>query len=84
MLTDTEVRKLATPERPRKLFDSGGLYLYATPAGGRIWRLKYRFDGKEKLLVLGHYPRVSLKRARATGRGSGEPLPREGPFDHAR
>ncbi|GAB0118688.1 tyrosine-type recombinase/integrase [Acidisoma sp. 7E03] len=64
MLTDTEVRKLPNPEKPRKLSDSGGLYLYATPAGGRIWRLKYRFDGKEKLLVLGHYPRLSLRRAR--------------------
>lgn len=63
-LTDTAVRTAkATPKR-QKLFDGGGLYLEVTPEGGKRWRLKYRFDGKEKLLSLGVYPEVSLKQAR--------------------
>ncbi|MBI2801772.1 MAG: DUF4102 domain-containing protein [Gammaproteobacteria bacterium] len=41
-----------------------GLFLLVTPNGGRWWRLKYRFGGKEKLLSLGTYPEVSLKAAR--------------------
>jgi integrase len=45
--------------------DSGGLYLEVSPGGGKWWRLKYRFDGKEKRLSLGTYPDVSLKSARA-------------------
>jgi integrase len=46
------------------MFDGGGLYLEVSPAGGRLWRLKYRFDGKEKRLSLGTYPDVGLKDAR--------------------
>ncbi len=60
-LTDTRLRTLTTPG---KHFDGGGLYLEVTPAGGRYWRLKYRFAGKEKRLALGVYPDVSLKAAR--------------------
>lgn len=63
-LTDTAIRSAKPAERPQKLFDSGGLFLYVTPAGGKLWRLKYRFGGKEKLLALGAYPAVSLKDAR--------------------
>lgn len=44
--------------------DSGGLFLYITPAGGKLWRLKYRVDGKEKLLSIGAYPEISLSDAR--------------------
>jgi integrase len=63
-LSDTEIRKAKpTPSRQR-LFDGGGMYLEVTPAGGKLWRLKYRFDGKEKLLSLGTYPEISLKEAR--------------------
>lgn len=47
-----------------KLFDGGGLYLEVTPAGGKIFRLKYRIDGKEKTLTIGKYPAVSLSEAR--------------------
>ena len=60
-LSDAKLRTLTTPGRH---FDGGGLYLEATPSGGRYWRLKYRFGGKEKLLALGVYPEVSLKDAR--------------------
>jgi len=63
-LSDIEVRKAKSTEKRQRLFDGGGLYLEVTPAGGRLWRLKYRFDGKEKLLSLGTYPEVSLKEAR--------------------
>jgi len=44
--------------------DGGGLYLEVTPAGGKYWRMKYRFGGKEKRLAFGVYPTVSLKDAR--------------------
>jgi integrase len=60
-LSDAKLRSLTTPGRH---FDGGGLYLEVTPAGGRYWRLKYRFGGKEKRLAFGVYPEVSLKTAR--------------------
>jgi len=47
-----------------KHFDSGGLFLHVTAQGGKYWRLKYRFAGKEKLLALGVFPEVSLAEAR--------------------
>lgn len=63
-LTDTAVRSAKPGPKPRKMTDEKGLFLIVTPKGGRWWRLKYRFDGKEKLLSLGTYPDVSLKEAR--------------------
>lgn len=63
-LTDTSIRSAKPAEKPVKLFDSGGLFLIVTPAGGKWFRLRYRFGGKEKLLSLGTYPDVSLKDAR--------------------
>jgi len=63
-LTDTALRALKLPEKPQKLFDGNGLFLLITPKGGKGWRLKYYFQGKEKLLSLGSYPLVSLKEAR--------------------
>ncbi|RQR73755.1 MULTISPECIES: phage integrase central domain-containing protein [unclassified Burkholderia] len=63
-LTDILIRNARPGEKPQKLFDGGGLFLYVTPGGGKLWRLKYRFGGKEKLLALGAYPAVSLKDAR--------------------
>ena len=63
-LTDTAVRNAKPGTKPAKLFDERGLFLIVTPAGGKWWRLKYRFDNKEKLLSLGVYPDVSLKAAR--------------------
>jgi len=64
MLTDTAIRALKPGERPRKVFDGRGLYLLITPKGSRLWRLKYRFQGVEKLLCLGIYPDVTLQSAR--------------------
>jgi hypothetical protein len=45
---------------PYKLYDEKGLFLQVTPNGGKWWRFKYQFDGKEKLLSLGTYPEVPL------------------------
>ena len=56
MLTDTACRKAKPTTKAFKLFDAGGMFMLVTPAGGRWWRLKYRFAGKEKLLSLGTYP----------------------------
>ena len=63
-LTDTLVRSTKPRDKPFKLFDERGLFLLVAPGGGKWWRLKYRFGGKEKLLSLGVYPDVSLKAAR--------------------
>jgi integrase len=63
-LTDTAIRNAKPCDKPKKMFDSGGLYLVVTPNGGKWWRLKYRFGGKEKGHSLGIYPDVSLKEAR--------------------
>ena len=60
-------RGLKTPltrDREYKLADSGGLYLLVTPAGGKLWRLKFRVDGKERKLAIGRYPEISLADAR--------------------
>ena len=64
MLTDKAAAKATGRGKAYKLPDSSGLYLYVTPAGTRVWRYKYRSGGKEKLLVIGRYPEVSLKTAR--------------------
>ncbi len=63
-LTDTAIRNANPADKARKLFDGGGLYLEVAPSGGKWWRLKYRYGGKEKRLSLGVYPDVSLKDAR--------------------
>jgi integrase len=63
-LTDTSIRAVKPGEKSVKLFDGGGLYLELTPSGGKWWRLKYRFEGKEKRISLGTYPTVGLKEAR--------------------
>ena len=65
-LNDRQI-KAAKPSdtgKKAKLFDGGGLYLEVTPAGGKVFRLKYRFAGKEKTLTIGKYPAFSLVEAR--------------------
>ena len=59
-----QVSKIKPQQKQRTLFDGGGLFLLVTPPGGKLWRLKYRFDGKEKLFALGAYPEISLADAR--------------------
>jgi integrase len=63
-LTDTAIRTAKPRLKSYKLFDSGGLHLEVSPAGGKWWRWKYRFGGKEKRISFGVYPDVSLKSAR--------------------
>jgi hypothetical protein len=62
-LTDAKYRSAQPGPRLQKLTDGGGLQLWLQPTGARLWRLAYRFDGKQKLLALGVYPTVSLARA---------------------
>ncbi|WP_425228560.1 tyrosine-type recombinase/integrase [Sphingomonas sp.] len=63
-LTDVTVRTAKPGPKPIKLSDERGLFLLVQPSGGKLWRLKYRIDGKEKKLALGRYPDVGLKEAR--------------------
>ena len=49
-LSDTAIRKIKFTEKPFKVADEKGLHLLVTPSGGRLWRMKYRFEGKEKAL----------------------------------
>jgi integrase len=65
MLSDTRIRTTKPAAKPVRLYDERGLYLEVTPTGGRWWRLKYRFEGREKLLSMGTYPDTGLKAARA-------------------
>jgi integrase len=63
-LTNTAIINAKAADKPYKKYDTDGLFLQVTPKGGKWWRLKYRFEGKEKLLSLGTYPNISLSQAR--------------------
>jgi integrase len=64
-LTDPKIRQAKSADKPYKLFDGGGLFLLVQPGGAKLWRLKYRFGGKEKLLAIGSYDKgLPLKKAR--------------------
>ena len=63
-LTNKTIQNAKPGDKPNRLFDGGGLYLEVSPKGGKWWRLKYRFRGKEKRISLGVYPDVRLKEAR--------------------
>lgn len=63
-LTDTAIKKAKPGDKPVKLSDGKGLYLLVNPVGSKLWRWKYRFLGKEKVMSLGAYPDVSLAQAR--------------------
>jgi integrase len=81
-LSDAKVRNAKPRIKPYKIADGEGLFLFITPAGGKYWRLKYFFGGKEKLLAVGVYPEITLADARerraqarkllAAGRDPGE------------
>ncbi|MDY6955591.1 MAG: Arm DNA-binding domain-containing protein [Pseudomonadota bacterium] len=64
MLSIQEIKNAKTSDKPRKLYDRDGLYLFVTPTGGKLWRGKYRVNGREKTLSLGTYPKLSLAEAR--------------------
>jgi integrase len=63
-LTDVAIRNAKPGAKAIKLADGGGMFLLITPAGGKLWRLKYRVDGREKLLAIGAYPELGLGEAR--------------------
>ena len=62
-LSDARVRSAKRATKPYKLYDGGGLFLLVHPNGSRYWRLKYLFDGKERLFAIGVYPEVTLAEA---------------------
>jgi hypothetical protein len=63
-LTAIAIRKAKPTDSPVRMFDGGGLYIEIVPSGGKWWRLKYRYAGKEKRLSLGTFPDTGLKAAR--------------------
>jgi hypothetical protein len=63
-LSEVKVRTAKIKLKEYKIFDGGGLYLSVTPTGGKLWRMKYRYDNKEARLSLGAYPAISLADAR--------------------
>src|SRR5215472_1478296 len=60
-ITDVALRKAKARDKPYKIAAGSGLYLLVNPIGSKLWRLKYRVSGKEKLLALGAYPTVPLQ-----------------------
>jgi len=64
VLSEIKIRNTKPGDVPKRLWDGRGLFLQLMPQGGKWWRFKYRFDGKEKLISLGVYPDVGLKDAR--------------------
>jgi integrase len=64
-LTDIKVRTAKPKDKPYRLADGNGLHLYLHPNGGKYWRMRYRWAGKEKQLALGVYPDIGLADARA-------------------
>jgi Arm DNA-binding domain len=63
-LSDTKIRGAKPRAKPFKLYDEEGLFLIVTPSGGRWWRLRYYWHGKEQLLSVGTYPEIDLATAR--------------------
>jgi integrase len=63
-LTIKEIDGAKPSDKPYKLADGGGLCLLIAPSGAKLWRWRYRFDGKEKMMALGEYPLITLKEAR--------------------
>ena len=64
MLTDTKIRKAKPAEKPIKMADGEGLTLVIAPTGKKLWRYRYRFEGREKQLAIGEYPEITLADAR--------------------
>lgn len=67
-LNPTDIAGLKPQPKPFKISDGGGLYLYVTPSGGKLWRYDYNFNGKRKTLSLGAMPAVSLDDAHTAWR----------------
>lgn len=63
-LTDLKIKNLKAKEKAYKTADFDGLFVLVNPSGSKLFRFKYRFNGKEKLLSFGKYPDISLLQAR--------------------
>ncbi len=63
-LTDVQIKRIKPKTKPYKVSDGGGLFLWVTPSGGKIWRWTYRYEGRAKLMSFGSYPDVPLSLAR--------------------
>ncbi|MBN1086577.1 tyrosine-type recombinase/integrase [Erwinia aphidicola] len=64
MLTVKQIEAAKPKERPYRLLDSNGLYLYVPVSGRKVWQMRYKIEGKEKVLTVGKYPLMSLQEAR--------------------
>ena len=64
MLTPTGIQNAKPKDKPYKLSDGGGLHLLIETGGSKLWRFRYQFDRKEKMLSFGAFPEVSLATAR--------------------
>lgn len=65
-LTDVQVRTAQVRDKTYRMSDTGGMYFWVAPSGGKLWRWAYTFERKEKLISLGRYPEVSLYGPRAS------------------
>lgn len=63
-VSESTFRRAKATDTPQKIFDGGGLFMLISPSGGKLWRLAYRYGGKQKTLALGAYPEVTLEMAR--------------------
>lgn len=63
-LTDVRIRQAKPVDKPLKLLDGSRLYLIVMPSGAKLWRYRYRIDGRENLYAIGEYPTISLQEAR--------------------
>ncbi|CAX60684.1 Integrase [Erwinia billingiae Eb661] len=64
MLTVKQIDAAKPKDKPYRLLDSNGLYLYVPVSGKKVWQLRYKIEGKEKVLTVGKYPLMSLQEAR--------------------
>jgi hypothetical protein len=64
MLTVKQIEAAKPKDKPYRLLDSNGLYLYIPASGKKVWQLRFKLDGKEKILTVGKYPLMSLQEAR--------------------
>ena len=63
-LTDSKLRAIKPTGKVQKISDGGGLYIHVTDKGSMLWRMAYRYGGKQKTLSLGAYPTITLSQAR--------------------
>lgn len=63
-LTDIQIKNLKYPGKPTKVTDGGGLFLYLSASGKKLWRMTYYFERRERVLSFGEYPVITLQKAR--------------------